>query len=84
MIRLVEFQIDLSSISEQLMQTNYKVFGKEGHTESGSNLIIFCPEILQKSILSDNNNNKISSVNTEGIYSYHFPLFLALLLEGNI
>ena len=25
-----------------------RVSGKEGHTESGSNLIYFCPEILQK------------------------------------
>ena len=26
----------------------YRVFGNEGHTESGSNLIIFWPEILPK------------------------------------
>ena len=28
----------------------YRVFGKVGHTESGSNLIDFWPEILQKSL----------------------------------
>ena len=55
------------------------MFGKEGHTESGSIKIIFGPNLTPIAFFAFT-ISAILSVTIKGIYLYHFHLFSALIL----